>query len=138
MKASNGDRVLMKKTAIIIILACALVVCVGVIIYQDLQMGELTGKIAELQAPQLHVIRIEWKSSPEVGLYVSAVIFNSGTEAAHNVTWTVNAYSENGTLLTSEVMKLGDIAGRDHVFCSYECLKYFEEVYIVIPTVSFG
>lgn len=121
----------MKKTAIITILGCALVVCIGLIIHQYLL-------ISELQSPQLHVIRIEWKSSPEVGLYVSAVIFNSGTEAAHNVTWTVNAYSKNGTLLISEVMKLRDIAGRDHVFCSYECLKYFEEVYIVIPTVSFG
>jgi len=128
----------MKKTAIIIILACVLVVSVCVIIYQDLQMSALTEKITELQSPQLHVIKIEWKSSPELGFYVSGVVFNSGTEAAHNVTLTVKAYCENQTLLESHVFRWGEIAGKDRVTYSYACTEYFGEVYMVTQTVSFS
>ena len=82
------------------------------------QITSLQSEIDSLKAPQLHRVEVYWTDnhpiigSPYVNIYCS--IFNSGSQTAYSVVYTVRIYDAYDTLLKTEEIHLGNIAGKSY------------------------
>lgn len=82
------------------------------------QITTLESEIDSLRAPQLHRVEVYYTDnhpiigSPYVNIYGS--IFNSGSQTAYSVVYTVRIYDAYDTLLKAEEIHLGNIAGKSH------------------------
>lgn len=83
--------------------------------YLQTQINSLQSEIDSLKEPYLLTVNVYWSDNhPLFGTpYVSieGTIFNSGTDSAYNVVYTVKIYDSSHTLLKSEDISLGTISG---------------------------
>ena len=84
----------------------------------EYQNTVLQNEVDSLKLPQLHTVEVYWTDkhpltgSPYINIYGS--IFNSGSQTASSVVLTVKVYDVYDTLLKSEEIHLGTIAGRSY------------------------
>ena len=82
----------------------------------EAQITSLQSEIDSLKAPQLHLVNFEstvttvWLGTDYVT--VKGTIFNSGSNFATNVVFTVRIYDSRGTLLKTEQIAFGTISGK--------------------------
>ena len=79
----------------------------------------LQNEIDSLREPQLHRVEVFWTDDhPVVGLpfvNIYGSIFNSGSQSAYSVVYTVRIYDEFDILLKTEEIHLGSITGRSYI-----------------------
>lgn len=79
----------------------------------------LQNEIDSLNEPQLHRVEVYWNDNhPVIGLpfvNIYGSIFNSGSQSAYSVVYTVRIYDEFDTLLETEEIHLGIISGKSYV-----------------------
>lgn len=80
--------------------------------------NNLQNEVNSLKASWLHEVNREWSDHhPWFGsthISISGAIFNSGTNSAYNVAYTIRIYDSSGTLLKSEELLLGTIIGKSY------------------------
>lgn len=82
------------------------------------QISSLQNEIDSLKTPQLHRVEVSWTdnhpwfASPYIDYY--GTIFNSGSQTAYSVVLTVRIYDASDTLLKTEEIHLGNIAGKSY------------------------
>lgn len=80
--------------------------------------NNLQNEINSLKASQLHEVNVGWSDhhpwfgSPHIS--ISGAIFNSGTNSASNVIYTIKIYDSADTLLKSEELIFGTIEGKSY------------------------
>lgn len=84
----------------------------------NIQITNLQNQIDSLKAPQLHLVNYESTVTPVwLGtdyVTVKGTIFNSGSNLATNVVFTVRIYDSGGTLLKTEQIAFGTISGKSY------------------------
>lgn len=84
----------------------------------DAQIASLQSEIDSLKEPQLHKVEVYWTdhhplfSSPYIS--IEGTIFNSGSQTAYSVVYTVRIYDASDTLLKTEEIHLGNIYGKSY------------------------
>lgn len=82
------------------------------------QVNNLQTQVNNLKAPQLHLVNFEsrvttvWLGTDYVT--VKGTIFNSGSNSASNVVFTVRLYNSASTLLKTEQITFGTILGKSY------------------------
>jgi len=78
----------------------------------------LQNEIVTLKAPQLHKVDFQWTDHqgryPSPYISIEGSIFNSGSEPAYNTILTVRIFDSANTLLKSEEIHLGTVAGKSY------------------------
>jgi hypothetical protein len=81
------------------------------------QTNGLQSEIVTLKAPQLHKVDFQWTDHqryPSPYISIEGSIFNSGSETAYNTILTVRIFDSASTLLKSEEIHLGTVAGKSY------------------------
>jgi cell division protein FtsL len=83
----------------------------------ETQLTESQSEVEALKASQLHKVNVHWADHERFEPYVSiqGSIFNSGLESAYNTILTVRIFDIVSTLLKSEEIHLGTIAGKSYI-----------------------
>lgn len=82
------------------------------------QISSLQNEIDSLKTPQLHRVEVSWSdnhplfASPYAS--IKGTIFNSGSQTAYSVVYTVRIYDASDTLLKTEEIHIGNIDGKSY------------------------
>jgi len=80
--------------------------------------NRLQNEIEALKAPQLHKVDVQWTDHqgryPSPYISIEGSIFNSGSETAYNTILTVRIFDSASTLLKSEEIHIGTVAGKSY------------------------
>jgi hypothetical protein len=108
LKKETGKGGLIALGVLVVILAIS-----NIIVYMSMQ-----NQITALNKAQLNAINVKWTdnhpwfSTPYI--VVSGTVFNSGIISASSAYVTINIYSSTGSLLKSQAVLLGTIAGKNY------------------------
>ncbi len=105
------------------------------------QNNGLHNEIEVLKAPQLHKVDVQWADHqgryPSPYISIEGSFFNSGSESAYNTILTVKIFDSASTLLKSEEIHIGTVAGKSYNAFDVE-IQYSGRADSVTTTITYG
>ena len=107
----------------------------------DTQITNLQSEIDSLKEPQLHRVEVYWTdnhplfASPYVS--IEGTIFNSGSQTAYSVVYTIRIYDASDTLLKTEEIHLGNIYGKSYETFDVD-IEYSGDADYITTTLSYS